>query len=165
MDMVDLHAFIRGFVLMSQLDDSVKFQITHQPENTQVSALFPKITHLSFPKIEWHSSNGEIFHPTFAHHFPSLTHLAHEDDDSQISQDAAYLESVLRDMKCLKALALWKEGEKLAVREDESLPVHDERIVLVTTHWARDWEREARGIGLGIWTLADRILEDRRKDK
>ncbi len=63
----------------------------------------------------------------------------------------------------LKALILWREGhEKSAVDEEFESPANDERIVAMRTVWENDWEQEAKGTGLGMWMLADKILEERR---
>ncbi|TFK65750.1 hypothetical protein BDN72DRAFT_900445 [Pluteus cervinus] len=56
----DLHAYIRGFALLSSFNDYdlVRSQSTDRPSKLHVPVLFPNVIHLSTPRTEWHPSIG-----------------------------------------------------------------------------------------------------------
>ncbi|TFK65759.1 hypothetical protein BDN72DRAFT_860418 [Pluteus cervinus] len=126
-------------------------------------ALFPRITQLNMLRTLWMPSpDCELFVGALGYHFPRITHFAHSHYLWNL-ENTGLLELVLRKFKKLKVFVLWKQAyNELAVDREFVLSVKDERIVTMLTIWEKDWEREVRGTGMGMWMLADRILEERR---
>ncbi|TFK65748.1 hypothetical protein BDN72DRAFT_880749 [Pluteus cervinus] len=136
--------------------------LTRPTTSTTVGpALFPNITHLDTLGGHGPTRYWDKHITILAYHFPGLTHIAHVQ-----SASTTLLGLTLEKFEHLRVLVWWKSGGvELKVEEDNALSVRDERIVMIETVWERDWEREARGIGMGMWTLADMVLEERRKAK
>ncbi|TFK65197.1 hypothetical protein BDN72DRAFT_900911 [Pluteus cervinus] len=133
-------------------------------------ALFPNITHFDTRTAEWLGSRCHDNIPTLAIHFPKLTHLAHP-RTQWTTANTVVIRLSLKQFGGLEVLVWWKamkKGEGSGVEEDlkEKPRVEDERLVLVLMSGnEEDWEREARGGGMGIWKLGDSVVEGRRKAK
>ncbi|TFK65744.1 hypothetical protein BDN72DRAFT_900441 [Pluteus cervinus] len=146
----DIHQDVRNI-------NEIAVALTHSCTSiTSSPALFPKITHLEAFGARWRRQHGDLFLTMLAYHFPGVTHISHN--------QTPFVELTLQKFKELKALVWWDSfGDELKVVEDSERHIHDERIVPLVRDWAGDWEREARGRGMGVWSFADNILEGRRK--
>ncbi|TFK65738.1 hypothetical protein BDN72DRAFT_962296, partial [Pluteus cervinus] len=126
--------------------------------------LFPKITHLDTMNAEWLGSRCRDNIPTLVHHFPGLTHLAHA-RTQWTTTNPLLIRLSLQWFERLKVLVWWKQATSSELSEDLTVtpPVEDDRLVLVFTSRRRDWEREARGEGIGMWSFADSVVGAREK--
>ncbi|TFK58153.1 hypothetical protein BDN72DRAFT_851832 [Pluteus cervinus] len=104
---------------------------------------------------------------TFLTQLPSLTHLAL--DEMYDDEDPMVL-GCLKNCGKLEAVLLISENHRLVeVCQENSKDTRgtevDERIVIITVRAQSDnWLGGVRG-GLDMWSLADRVIEDRRKQR
>ncbi|TFK65385.1 hypothetical protein BDN72DRAFT_845607, partial [Pluteus cervinus] len=151
--------------LLRGIDPSHNTTATPTSTLTLTPVLFPGVTHLDLLGARWASQCDDNL-TTLAYHFPNLTHIAHP-HSFWAEADPTLLELTLRKFNFLRVLVWWKPAinKVLAVDEYMSVPVCDERIVAMRSSWEKDWEREARRRGDGLWSLADRTLKERKERK
>jgi len=106
--------------------------------------LFSKITHL------------DVYHPGFPPHFPSLTHLIIHDD----LEDFEHYGEVWTVSPMLKVVIVRTPG----IRTDRDLTSYglDLRVVQLDYDIVKSWRSNAWGDTENAWTVAEKIVEERR---
>ncbi|TFK65730.1 hypothetical protein BDN72DRAFT_962289 [Pluteus cervinus] len=156
---------------VSESDPSVSSHDTHgemeqSRETEQVPQappppMFPNLTHLDAMGTPFDTANANFFSSQLATHFPSLTHIGFL---HWTAETPSVLNPILSSLQSLKVLVWWRPGPVLS-ESTISPPVDDVRIVSLSTNRLKDWEDWARENGVGVWAVADEIVERRRSEQ